>query len=282
MHWHRIIVGVLALSATVIGASGATAPTGAVEAGPVRHSVQVAAPGDVSEGEFFTVSARLASPRRAARVEFQHQVTGAHSFESITQWTPAAAVRVLGRRTVRLRLRADTARSARFRAVVSYRGTKRTATSPSVRVDFCHWQGLPWGYSHVGSAIDDLAFSMAGRDWNGWQMYGGGSAETRYTLAGECKELKATVGLTDRSDDGATGSVVLSTIDPTATARAAWTSPVLVPGRTVAVHVRLSAPYRFSIFGQNTSAPGVDGSGHATARSAYPAFGDPEFLCHQD
>lgn len=281
MSLRHIITGSVAI-ATTAALLGWTGGADAVSPGPATAKVRVVAPRSVTEGARFQVAAVIGKPKQAVRVAFQYEETAVYSFESVATWTTIKTVKVNGRKKVAAAVQADAAKEARFRAVVTYRGTTRTAKSSAFRVNYWHWQGLAGGYYSAGSGTDVLGFTMAGRSWNGWYMYAGASAENRYTLSGSCKEFKATVGLTDQSADGSTGIVTLSTINPASTARPVWTSPTLVPGRTVAVTVPLSAPYRFSVFGQNTSAPVTDNNGKTTTPAAYPAVGDPEFLCHQD
>jgi len=85
--------------------------------------------------------------------------------------------------------------------------------------------------------------------------------------------------LADSSADGSTGSITFSTIDSSGIPKPIWKSPTLVPGKTVPVSLSLASPYRFSILGENTSAPVTSGNVTATPM-AQPAVSDPEFLCH--
>lgn len=271
-----IIIGLAAATATAASNANADVPR------PATPNVAVAAPNNATEGEKFAVTARIKKPKQALRVTFQYKETAIYDYQSITSWTTLKTVKVKHRRAVSITTQADAAKEAKFRAVVTYRGSRHTSKSSPVRVNYWHWQGLSGRYYTAGSDIDFIGFNMGGKAWNGWYQYGGPSAESRYTLSGTCKRFKATVGLTDQSADGSTGTVTFSTINPAATAQPAWSSPVLIPGKTVTVDLPLRAPYRFSIFGQNTSAPVSDGSGKTTTPAAYPAVGDPEFLCHQD
>jgi hypothetical protein len=75
----------------------------------------------------------------------------------------------------------------------------------------------------------------------------------------------------DGSEDGASGTITLSTIDSSGVRKPIWTSPTLAPGRTVPVSLTLATPYRFSIQGQSTG-----------SAKAQPAVADPEFLSHLD
>jgi hypothetical protein len=281
MSLRHIVTGSVAIAATAAlfgwgGNAHADQPRTATT------KVRISVPRNATEGDRFRVTARITTPKQTKLVAFQYKDTSVYSFESVTRWTTFKTVKVKGRKRVAAVVQATASKEAKFRAVVSYRGTRRTAKSSAARVDYWHWQGLSGRYYTAGSGTDVLGFTMAGRSWNGWYMYAGASAEGRYTLSGSCKEFKATVGLTDRSADGSTGTITFSTINPAATAQPVWTSPTLVPGRIVAVAVPLSAPYRFSILGQNTSAAVTDNNGQATTPAAYPAVGDPELLCHQD
>ena len=282
MSKRRVTIASIIISMAAAATAAANSSAVAAAPRPATYKVAVSAPTNATEGEKFAVTARIKKASRALRVTFQYQETGVYDFQSITRWTTLKTVKVKHRRTVRITAQANAAKEAKFRAVVTYRGSRRNSKSAPVRVNYWHWQGLSGRYYKAGYGTDVIGFNMGGRSWNGWYQYGGPSAETRYTLSGACKRFKATVGLTDQSADGSTGTVTFSTINPTATAQPLWSSPVLVPGRIVTVDVPLKAPYRFSIFGQNTSTPLSDGSGKNTTPAAYPAVGDPEFLCHQD
>lgn len=271
-----IVIGVAASMAAAPSSADAAAPR------PATPEVRVSAPSDATQGERFKVTARIKKPRQALRVTFQYQKTGVYDFQSVTRWTALKTFKVKHRPTISVSAQADDAKRAKFRAVVTYRASKHASKSSPIRVNYWHWQRLSGRYYTAGQGTDAFGFNMGGKSWNGWHQYGGPSAESRYTLSGVCKRFKATVGLTDQSADGSTGTVTFSTINPAATAEPVWSSPKLVPGRTVTVDLPLTAPYRFSIFGQNTSTPISDDNGKSTTPAAYPAVGDPQFLCHQD
>lgn len=74
-------------------------------------SVVVSASNDATEGAWFEVTATLTKPKKA----------------------------VSGRRVVKARVRTDQAKEARFRAVVTYKGTTRCVASRPVRVSY--WPG---------------------------------------------------------------------------------------------------------------------------------------------
>lgn len=281
MSLRHIVTGSVAI-ATTAGLLGWAGGAHGVQPRAATQKVRVSAPANVTEGDRFRVTVRITRPKQTKRVTFQYKDTSVYAFESVTRWTTFKTIKPKGRKRVAATVQADASKEAKFRAVVSYRGTARTATSSASRVNYWHWQGLSGAYYSAGSGTDVLGFTMAGISRRGWYMYAGASAEDRYTLSGSCKEFKATVGLTDQSTDGSTGTVTFSTINPAATAQPVWTSPILVPGRTVAVTIPLSAPYRFSIFGQNTSTAVTDSNGMTTTLAAYPAVSDPEFLCHQN
>lgn len=199
-------------------------------------------------------------------------------YQSKLTWTKKASARVQDRGRVVFHVRADEAHEAWFRAVIAYKGTTHKAISTARRVNYEHWFPLSsFGrYYDAGDAIDMLSFQMAGRAWNGWYAYGA-AGESRYTLGSACLRLRATLGVTDSSSDGATGKITLASIAPGGAATTLYTSPKLVAGTTVSINRALARPYRFSIIGQDTTPAVTDGSPQPRA---YAAVGDPEFLCH--
>ena len=48
---------------------------------------------------------------------------------------------------------------AKFRAVVTYRGSRRSSKSSPIRVNYWHWQGLSSRYYTAGSGSDALGFN---------------------------------------------------------------------------------------------------------------------------
>jgi hypothetical protein len=89
-----------------------------------------------------------------------------------------------------------------------------------------------------------------------------GTAESRYTLGRNCTRFKGYAGLADRSADGSAGTVTLSAVTPRNTVEPVWVPPALHPGVLVSVDLRLAAPGRFAIAGQNTSTP-IDDRGRS-------------------
>ena len=252
-----------------------------VAARSAKH-VTLTAPADAVEGDRYTVTVHVPSPKNAIAATLEYQKTGTSWIDSESEWTALKSMNARGHGTLKFHVQADTAREYKFRAKVTYRGSKRASTSAPNRVNYWHWTGLPSSsYYSAGSGSIYLDFSLAGRSTNGWLQYAGATAEDRYTLSGACRAFHATVGLADASADGSTGTVTFSTIDSSGIPKPIWKSPTLVPGKTVPVSLSLASPYRFSILGQNTSTPVTSGT-TTTIPMAQPAVSDPEFLCHLD
>lgn len=268
---------VLTISAVLaISAAPSVAAPGAFEVARTITAPTVTAPTSAVEGTRFAVTARIPAAARARTVTLQFHDKGQYDYQSINTWTKKAVAPVNGRSKVTFHLRADTARETWFRAVVTYRGAASTR-STSARVNYRHWFQLSdfSSYYHAGSAVDFVGFQMAGQSWNGWYVQAT-TGETRYTLGSACNRLRATIGVLDSSDDGATAEVTLATIAPGGAATAIYTSPNLAAGQTVSIDRALANPYRFSISGQDTTPAAVGGSQPV----AHASVGDPEFLCH--
>ncbi|MCA1981394.1 hypothetical protein [Nocardioides nematodiphilus] len=270
------VVGLVVLS----GVAQAHAQDGVVTRSGKHIGVSV--PLDVTEGTRYSVNVHVPSPKKAVAATLEYQKAGGYSFESVNQWTVLKSMKVKGHGTLRFPMQADTSREYTFRVRVSYRGRKHSALSGARRVNYWHWVGLPSSsYYSVGSGSQYVGFSLAGRSSGGWFQYAGDSAEYRVTMPGRCRSFHALLGLADGSADGATGTITFSAIDSSGIPKAIWKSPTLVPGKTVPVSLSLASPYRFSILGENTSAPVTSGA-KTTTPLAQPAVSDPEFLCHVD
>jgi hypothetical protein len=237
----------------------------------------VASPANAVEGERFTVTARIGSPKRATRVEFQRLT---EDIFGEARWTKLRSLPVRRHAKRSITVLADGESYARIRVVVSYVGSKRKAVSRPVTVNYWHW--TPIGrfarYASSGYVVDYdvISFAMNGRSWKGWYD-GGGSAESRYTLGRNCTRFRGYAGLKDDSKDGATGRITLSVISPDNSLQPVYDSPDLRPGSVVPININLASPYRFAVAGRNTSVP-IDDKG--TVPAAYPAIGDAQFLCH--
>jgi len=279
---------VAALLASVVAAGGVVAMVPAEAQSPVaarsaKH-VTLTAPADAVEGDRYTVTVHVPSPKNAIAATLEYQKTGTSWIDSESEWTALKSMNARGHGTLKFHVQADTAREYKFRAKVTYRGSKRASISAAKRVNYWHWAGLPANYYSVGSGFDYhdfVGFSMAGRSAKGWFLDLGLSAEDRYTLPGRCRSFHANVGLADGSADGSAGTITFSTIDSSGIPKPIWKSPTLVPGKTAPVTLTLASPYRFSVLGQNTSTPVTSGT-TTTIPVAQPAVSDPEFLCHVD
>lgn len=102
--------------------------------------------------------------------------------------------------------------------------------------------------------------------WGGYYSYSARSWEARVTPGRHCTRFRATLGLSDTSDDGSTGTIAFTT-DESATV---YQSPALTPGMTLPVELTLPSPYRFGMQAANTSAERV---------KAFPMVGNGAFYC---
>lgn len=262
------VVLVIALATLVAGPAVAAAKGGR----PV-----VVAPGDAVEGETYNVRVKVPRARTATKVELQRRT---EDIFGDSTWTKLRSWKVRGGKGSRtVALTADESTTAALRAVVAYRDRRKSVASSAATVRYWHWYPVSRmvEYQQSGSTLDNLSFGMNGSTWNGWFSFGGG--ESRYTLGRNCNRFRGTVGLEDRSADGSTGVVTLSTIDSNNSVVPVYVSPQLTPGVAVPVELALELPYRFSIAARNTSAP-VTAGGRTTTPAAYPAVGDAAFLCH--
>lgn len=248
-----------------------------------KPSVALTGPKTVVEGTNYKLIAKIAKPRSASRVTLESHSVSQYGLEN-DAWQKVSSTKVRGRSKITFELKAGTDREDYYRVAVSYVGIKgvKAAVSKPARVDLMHWfDGLGGAYYEAGEGTDVVGFQMAGRAWRGWHMYGGTSATSDYTLIADCTEFKATVGLTDDSDDNGTGTLTLSVINPHDAVTTIYTSPTLIPGVTADITLKLAKPYRFGVDALNTSTPVTNGT-TTTTPIADPAVGNPRFLCHQD
>lgn len=228
----------------------------------------VTAPADVTQGDKYDVVVRVASPRRARTVQIQTQTT---DIFGAVQWTFLKSVRVAGQAKRSVPLVATGVGRQRFRALVTYRDAK-PATSRPFGTTVWQWTVLsriPSYYSTGGVAdYSGAQFGMNGDQYVGWfTHYDYGMWEARYTPGRNCKAFRGVFGVTDDSSDGSSGEFTLLTDETDVV----YQSPSLVPGAVETVQLELANPYRFAIQARDTSPDGL---------AAYPAIGNPEFLCN--
>lgn len=231
-------------------------------------SVRVSAT-ELEEGRRFTVTARVQSPRRAKTLTWQRWDIPAHSYYS-PSWKPLRTVKVAGRRSITLPRVATGRNTERYRVVVTYKKGRKVTSKPAA-AKVWHWVPLRDISSYYSTAT--VGFGEAdvnGRRYKAWGAYSfmrSGSGEMRFTPGRNCKEFRGTLGLTDNSHDGSTGTIGLTNAD----GESVFTSPTLVPGMTAPMTLKLDRPYRFGLVAANTSPEGV---------SAWPVVADPRLLCH--
>lgn len=259
-------VAVASLVAALLTGSTAPAPAVATDGTTFKRAVTLSRSAvHVEEGDRFTVSARIASPRKARRVILQQWYVPSYGDPS---WQPVKSVRVADRSRVRFKRVATGLNSERFRARVTYRTGRPVASKPvAVKV----WRWIPlWEYSPYYSTSGAIfgETTLNGQRYKGWGAAAysdAGAWESRFTPGRHCTAFRGVLGVADISADGSSGSIAFTADDVTV-----YESPVLTPGMDVSVEVSLTKPYRFGIQAANTSPEDV---------KSWPVIGDPAFLC---
>ena len=274
MRTQFLFAATITASSLFIGTPNATAQP---DVSPAKSSVSrsattpkalLTAPGEVTEGDRFTVRIRLKNAAQVRQVHVQRRVADVFGKQS---WATVKKLSTRGNRTLDYRAVAGKADHETYR-VVSHLRSGRTVASKRVSVDVWHWYPLGSfdSYYETGGVVANPynQFAMNGRSYLGsWQTFGGyRSWESRYTLGRNCSMMGGTFGVTDASTDGsaATIQVLSEGVD------SVYSSSTLTPGAVEIVNIPLPMPYRISILGTNVSAEKVD---------AFPAAGDLQFLC---
>lgn len=271
---HRIasaLAAVTLIGTAVTAAGPAVGDEGSAAQRATLRSVILTGPKDVTEGDLYTITVKVAAPRKAKTVQLQ-ALRPEYAGDSTPVWVVVKTRKVNATANHTFRALADAGESQRYRAVATYvDGKPIWSKAMSVRV--WHWTDLSryTAYYKVGTVYDESywAFAMNGDTWEGWRTRSS-MAESRYTLGRNCKSFRGTMGVDDFTDDGGTAQITLLTDE----SNVVYTSPTLVPGEVVNVQLDLELPYRFSIQGRNTSPD--DG----IVRDVYPAIGAAQFLCH--
>lgn len=225
------------------------------------------APSNVTEGDRMKFGTKVASASKATRVQLQERQVDIFGNSS---WVTVRSEKVRGRARHAFTVTADGINKERYRARAVYRSGK-AAVSSSVTVTV--WRWVPLGnynayYSTYGVSSNPYSnFAMNGRQYLGWYTYSSyRSWEARYTPGRNCKAFRGELGVRDESSDGSSATITLLTEDD----QVLYESPPLEPGIVTKLNLAMSRPYRFSIRAADTSPD----SAHA-----YPAIGDPAYLC---
>lgn len=258
------------VAALALAASGAplAASTQASTAGAEVHAVQItSASSQATEGDRITIVAKVASPRKADRVQLQERQVDVLGNAS---WVTVRSRAVRGTARHSFTVVADGINRERYRARATYRRGK-AAVSKGKTVTIWRWISLtsyrPYYSTYGISATHYSNFAMNGRQYIGWYTYSSDrSWEARYTPGRNCKAFRGELGVRDESSDGSSATITLLTEED----QLLYESPVLAPGNVTKVSLTMAKPYRFTVRATDVSADGVH---------ALPAIGDPFFLC---
>lgn len=267
-----------AVPALANGGSSSIQPAVAVKAAkkaktPRRPALNVSS-GLVVEGDVIRVTATVRASRRARRAVLQR---ARRDLFGTVQWDNVASRKVKGKgkkRKVVFRTTVTDENQARYRVAVTYKKRKTPVLSKQVRVQVWRWiplheYGAYYTTGGTNGAYAVGTMTLNGQAYKGWGTYTYSrlrSWEDRFTPGRNCRSFRGMAGVTDLSDDGASGEIILK-----ADEQVVWESPTLTPGMVVEFEVPLDPkPYRFAILAANTSEPDS---------KAWPAIGDPAFLC---
>jgi hypothetical protein len=245
-----------------------------------RGATTTASVREAVEGDRYTITTRLRSPKSAAKVILQKFDPPEYSFQE-PAWVDVKTLRMRGRAKIKTVVVATDHNTERYRTIVRYKTAKPVTTRPvttrpvTVRI----WRWIPLSdytpYYETGGTTATGTFGINGRVYTGFGPYlysHVGSWEARFTPGRHCKALKGTVGLDDDSDDGSSGTIAVTGDD-----EPIYQSPTLTPGMDLAVTIPLAKPYRLGIQLSDTSPGG--GTEGLDETESYPAIGDPALLC---
>jgi hypothetical protein len=255
-----------AISMVALGTAPVVLATSASATG--THFVSItSAPGNVNEGDRMRLGTKVASAGSATRVQLQERQVDIYGNSS---WVTVRSEKVRGLARHTFTVTADGINRERYRARAVYRSGK-AAVSNSVSVTV--WRWVPLGnynayYSTYGVSSNPYSnFAMNGRQYLGWYTYSSyRSWEARYTPGRSCKAFRGELGVRDESGDGSSAAITLLTDDD----QVLYQSQSLEPGAVTKINLAMARPYRFIIRAVDTSPGGMH---------AYPAIGDPAYLC---
>jgi hypothetical protein len=279
----RVCVAVMATSllfAATGGASAAQAQPGDdaalnVSKSFVKRGVTVTASAkQVTEGDRYTVTATIKSPRQALKVTMLKFNPPDYSFQNPT-WDTVRTVKVSARSKVEFRAVAVEHNTEKHRVKVTYRNAKPVTSKPAI---VTVWRWIPLSdydpYYETGGTTFGTT-TINGKAYDGWgaATYSHvGAWESRFTPGRHCTAFEGVLGVGDISADGSTGSIGFTADDKTV-----YTSPTLTPGMSVPVTIPLDAkPYRLGIQLADTTPGGTTGR---DAIESWPVIGEPALRC---
>ena len=246
-----------------------------VAARAVARPVLKSSKSQVNEGDRFTLTATVRSPKTATRAVLQKWYVPL--YYGTPRWEPVKSLRVGGKSKIAFKRIATDENSERYRLVVIYKKTKRPVVSTPTTVTVWRWVPLKEYDPYYASESLAMIFGTAtinGVAYSGWGAASyshTGTWESRFTPGRHCTSFKAVLGLGDISADGSSG-----TISFTADDKPIYNSPALTPGMSVPLTITLAKPYRFGIQLLDTTPGGTTGRDEV---EAWPVLGAPAFLC---
>lgn len=268
------------MSVEVAGAEaapGVKAPSGAGERAVASGGARlVTSARQVTEGDRYSLTARIKSARRAWKVTLQKLDPPAYSFQD-PQWVTVKTTKVRDRSKVKFQAVAVEMNVEQHRVVVTYPKT-RPVVSQRVRVTVWRWIPLsdydPYYEAEPYAAIFGTT-TINGRAYSGWgaATYSHtGTWESRFTPGRHCTSFRGILGVGDISADGSTANIAFTADDTTI-----YESPVLTPGMSLPLVLPLAVrPYRFGIQLTDTTPGGTTGRDEV---EAWPVIGEPAFRC---
>lgn len=266
MRFRRTVgVAVSVVLAALVTDFGSQEP--AVGAVAFDRSVVLSTPvTEVVEGDRFTVSARITTPRQAKRVTLQRWTVPLYYGEP--HWEAVKSVKVRDRKRITFRRVATALNQERLRAVVSYSAGKPVRSKPvAVKV----WRWIPLSEFQPYYETSGLIFGEATMNGRRFKGYGAayysrvGAWEGRFTPGRNCKGFRGVLGVADISADGSSALVKITADD-----ELVYESPALTPGMDVPMEIGLPLAYRVGFQLVNTSPEDV---------YSWPMIGDPTMLC---
>lgn len=261
------------MAVSLVGAAGtaatATGPSLEIVSASAKAKPRVtvtAAKKSVTEGDVLKLSAKVTQVRKAKRVTLQRW-DKPYSWAA-GRWTPVKSAKA--KRKVTFRTTVTSVNRARYRVSVTYKGRNKPVVSKATAATVWRWIPLA-AYTPYQSTtpLPTHAAAVNGRSYAVWgpYYYAQSAWESRYTTGRHCSAFRGAAGVKDSSGDGAVGVIEFE-----AEGKRLWTSPNLVPGRTVPFTVNLSPkPYRIALIARDTS-------GDASLRTL-PVVVDPELYC---
>lgn len=283
-----LLVAALSLAASVGTAAGGAAASTPISTGHGSAQADVDRAGvtrgasvstsakQVDEGDRYTLTATIETPRRAMRVTLQKYKPSFYGWDD-PAWEPKKTVRVNARSKVKFGVVAVSENTERYRVVVTYKKAKPFTSKP-IGVTVWRWillsdydpyyEAQPYAAGFGTTTINGQAYA----GWGAFSYSHVGAWESRFTPGRHCNAFRGVLGVGDISADGSSGTIAFTADDTDI-----YTSPTLTPGMSLAVTVTLTAkPYRFGIRLTDTTPGGTTGDDEV---ESWPVIGEPAFHC---